>query len=101
LLKAGKTREGYQTTETIIDQLTQAMDILDGDYSNEKHVLAYENTTIHTAHAPDGLSAVFMRLKPSANFNKIKGLDNLAHCVPMQDTTFCDGTSQSLYFPNG
>jgi hypothetical protein len=72
LLKAGKTREGYQTTQTILDQATVAMDILDEDYLDEKHVLAYDNVTIHTARAPDALSAVSMTAKPSENFNKVK-----------------------------
>ncbi|KAJ6612484.1 hypothetical protein B0H10DRAFT_2223097 [Mycena sp. CBHHK59/15] len=70
LLKAGKTREGYQTTHTIIDQATVAMDILDEDYRDEKHVLAYDNATIHTARAPDALSAISMTMGPSENFNK-------------------------------
>jgi hypothetical protein len=69
LLKPGKTREGYQTTQTIIDQATVAMDILDDDYSDEKHVLAYDNATIHTARAPNALSAISMTAKPSENFN--------------------------------
>jgi hypothetical protein len=101
LLKAGKTREGYQTTQTIVDQATAAMDILDEDYSDEKHVLAYDNATIHTARAPDALSALSMTAKPSENFNKIKGTDNVARCVRMRDATFQDGTPQSLYFPDG
>ncbi|KAJ6579083.1 hypothetical protein DFH09DRAFT_1077377 [Mycena vulgaris] len=97
LLKAGKTHEGYQTTDTIIDQSTSAMDTLDEDYSDEKHVFAYDNTTIHTARAPDALSAVTMTLKPSANFNKTKGSDNVSRCVRMRDATFRDGTPQCLY----
>ncbi|KAJ7688857.1 hypothetical protein B0H17DRAFT_878712, partial [Mycena rosella] len=56
LLKAGKNCEGYQTTKNIIDQSTQAMDILDEDYADEKHVLAYDNATIHTSRTPDALS---------------------------------------------
>lgn len=100
-MKAGKTREGYQTTETIIEQATEAMDILDEDYSNEKHALAYDNATIHTAHAPDALSAVSMTLKPSVNFNKVKGPGEITQCVRMRDGTFHDGTPQCLYYPDG
>jgi hypothetical protein len=101
LLKPGKTREGYQTTQTIIDQATVAMDILDDEYSDEKHVLAYDNATIHTARAPDALSAISMTAKPSENFNKVKGADEISRCVRMRDATFRDGTPQSLYFPDG
>lgn len=101
LLKAGNTCEGYQTTQTITDQSTCAMDILDEDHPDEKHALAYDNATIHTTRAPDALSAVMMTLKPSANFNKTKGADNVVQCVRMRDTTFRDGTPQCLYFPDG
>ncbi|KAF8128332.1 hypothetical protein K438DRAFT_2140527, partial [Mycena galopus ATCC 62051] len=101
LLKAGGQREGYQTTKDIINQSTQAMDILDEDYSNEKHVLAYNNATIHTARAPDALSAITMTSKPSENFNKVKGPDDIARCVRMRDATFRDGTPQCLYFADG
>ncbi|KAJ6617163.1 hypothetical protein B0H10DRAFT_1766841, partial [Mycena sp. CBHHK59/15] len=101
LLKAGNTWEGYQTTQTILDQATVAMDILQEDYSDEKHVLAYNNATIHTARAPDTLSAVTMTLKPSENFNKVKGPDDVARCVRMRDGTFRDGTPQCLYLPDG
>ncbi|KAJ6613314.1 hypothetical protein B0H10DRAFT_1671746, partial [Mycena sp. CBHHK59/15] len=101
LLKAGKTREGYQTTQHIINQSTQAMDILDEDYQHEKHALAYDNATIHTARAPDALSAIAMTLKPSKNFNKVKGPDGVARVVRMRDAAFCDGTPQCLYFPDG
>ncbi|KAJ7689982.1 hypothetical protein B0H17DRAFT_1134692 [Mycena rosella] len=83
LLKAGKTREGYQTTQSIIDQSTQAMDILNEDYPNEKHTLAYDNATIHIARALAALSAIAMMLKPSGNFNKIKGPDNVNSAVPL------------------
>jgi hypothetical protein len=42
-----------------------------------------------------------MTAKPSENFNKIKGPDEVARCVRMRDATFCDGTPQCLYYPNG
>ncbi|KAF7334876.1 hypothetical protein MSAN_02357100 [Mycena sanguinolenta] len=101
LFKAGKTREGYQKIENILDQATVAMDILEEDYSDKKHVLAYDNATIHTACAPDALSAVSMTLKPSNNFNKVKGSDDIACCVRMRDETFKDRTPQCLYYSDG
>ncbi|KAF9048075.1 hypothetical protein BDZ89DRAFT_941483 [Hymenopellis radicata] len=98
LLCPGKNRDGYQTTKDILNQATDAMDILDADYPNEKHVFAYDNATIHTARAPDALSALKMPAKPSSNFNKVKGGDD---CIRMRDGTFRDGTPQSLYLPDG
>ncbi|KAF7295664.1 hypothetical protein MIND_01106600 [Mycena indigotica] len=73
LLKPGKKREGYQTTETILAQVTRAMDILDHDYPEDRHVFAYDNATIHTARSPDALSALGMTLGPSTKFNKTNG----------------------------
>jgi hypothetical protein len=42
-----------------------------------------------------------MTAKPSENFNKVKGGDNIARCVHVRDATFQDGTSQCLYFSDG
>ncbi|KAF9000389.1 hypothetical protein BDZ89DRAFT_1121659 [Hymenopellis radicata] len=80
---------------------TRAMDILDADYPDEKHVFAYDNATIHTARAPDALSALKMPAKPSSNFNKVKDSEGVATCIHMRDGTFRDGTPQSLYLPDG
>lgn len=77
------------------------MDILDEDYADEKHVLAYDNATIHTARAPDALSATKMTAKPSDNFNKVKNDDGTTRLIRMRDGKFRDGTPQSLYLPNG
>lgn len=77
------------------------MDILDLDYSNERHVLAYDNATIHTARAEDALSALHMTLKPSNKFNKVKDSNGVARCVRMRDARFKDNTPQCLYLPNG
>ncbi|KAF7303355.1 hypothetical protein MIND_00563300 [Mycena indigotica] len=101
LLKPGKNREGYQTTTTILAQVTRAMDILDRDYAHDRHTFAYDNATIHTARAPDALSAIDMTLGPSQNFNKVKGPDGVARCVRMRDARFKDGTPQSLYNADG
>lgn len=70
IFRPSKTRDGYQTTEDILDQVTTAMDILDADYPNERHVFAYDNATIHTARAPDALSATGMPVKPNSNFTQ-------------------------------
>ncbi|KAF7291978.1 hypothetical protein MIND_01223500 [Mycena indigotica] len=91
LLKPGKKCKGYQTTETILAQVTRAMDILDHDYTADRHIFAYDNATIHTARWPDALSA-----GPSVNFNKTNGV-----CVHMRDATFCNGTPRNLYQADG
>jgi hypothetical protein len=95
-LKARRTCEGYQTTQNIIDQSTRAIDICDEDYADEKHVLAYDNATIHTARAANALSAAKMTTKPSDNFNKVKDDNGSTHLVCMHDGVFHNGAPQSL-----
>ncbi|THV06141.1 hypothetical protein K435DRAFT_816013 [Dendrothele bispora CBS 962.96] len=70
LLRPGKNRDGYQTTEDILEQATVAMDILDADYPDEKHVFAYDNATIHTARPANALSARYMPVKPNKSYFK-------------------------------
>ncbi|KAF8890591.1 hypothetical protein CPB85DRAFT_1230986 [Mucidula mucida] len=98
---AGKGWDGYLTTEDILAQMTTAMDILDADYTDEKHVFALDNATIHTACAPDALSALHMTAGPSVNFNKVKKHDGTVHQPKMRDGTFKDGIRQSFYLLNG
>lgn len=57
LFRAGKAREGYFTNADILKHATMAMDILDKDYSDEDHVLVFDNATTHLKREPDALSA--------------------------------------------
>ncbi|KAJ3796389.1 hypothetical protein GGU11DRAFT_757552 [Lentinula aff. detonsa] len=101
-LRPGKTRNGYQTTEDIIEQATIAMDILDTDYPDEQHVFAYDNATIHTARAPNALSATGMPVNPHQNYLcKVKDRDRQKErTVRIKNGTFRDGTVQELYYPD-
>ncbi|PBK83278.1 hypothetical protein ARMGADRAFT_1048481 [Armillaria gallica] len=95
IFRPGKNCDGYYTNAEILEQATKAMDILDHDYPNERHVFAYDNATTHTARAPDALSASKMPAKPSKTFY-CDGNDS----VRMRDGSFPDGSPQSFYFPN-
>ena len=76
------------------------MDILDTDYSDEKHVFAYDNATIHTARPPASLSAKQMPANPNANFFcTVKDKEGKTTDVKMKDGKFKDGTPQQLYYP--
>ncbi|KAJ3992481.1 hypothetical protein F5050DRAFT_1715241 [Lentinula boryana] len=101
LFRPGKTRDGYQTTQNILDQATIAMDILDANYPDEQHVFAYDNATIHTAHSPNALSATAMPCNPNVSFFcKVMGKDGeVEKRVKMKNGTFRDGSSQELYYP--
>jgi hypothetical protein len=69
LFKAGKTRSGYFTNEDILEQMAKAMDILTKYYSNEDHVLIFNNATTHLKRPDDALSAHNMTKNPSAKFS--------------------------------
>ncbi|KAJ7913207.1 hypothetical protein B0H13DRAFT_1612824 [Mycena leptocephala] len=106
-LRPGGKRDGYYTGAKILDHATEAMDILDETRPHERHVFAYDNATTHTARAPNALSARRMVVKPPTSKSKktnflcavqtAKGVEY----VRMRDGTFLDGSSQSLYFPEG
>ncbi|KAF7333551.1 hypothetical protein MSAN_02420000 [Mycena sanguinolenta] len=110
-IKPGKTRDGYYGNEEILKHATTMMDTLDEKRPNEIHVLAYDNATIHTARAPDALSARYMVVKTPGidkktgvqkNFLvKKKSPDGRETEVRMRDGMFADGSPQSLYFPEG
>jgi hypothetical protein len=105
--RPGAKRDGYYTTAKILDHATEAMDILDKTRPHERHVFGYDNATTHTARAPDALSARHMVVKPptpkskKTNFLCAVNTANGVQYVRMRDGTFADGTSQSLYFPEG
>ena len=75
-------------------------------YPSYRHVFVYDNATTHLKWADDALSARRMPKGPSASF----GVDR-THTGPdgkttkirvqMADGKLPDGSSQSLYFPNG
>ncbi|KAG2053081.1 hypothetical protein BDR06DRAFT_1055121 [Suillus hirtellus] len=55
--KAGKNREGYFTNQDILKQAQKSIDILEKYYTNENHVLVFDNTTTHLKRADGALSA--------------------------------------------
>lgn len=104
LFKAGKTRDGYFTNTEIIDQASNAMDILDEYFPRFQHVFGYDNATNHKKRRGNALSASKMTVNPSPvgkpNFLcTVKGPDDTELKVQMDDGRFADGTPQSLYFP--
>jgi len=57
LFKPGKNQDGYFSNEDIIEQVNEAINILQEYYPDFKHVLIYNNATTHLKHAEDALSA--------------------------------------------
>ena len=103
--KVGKNWEGYFTNDEILEQATRIMDILDEHYAGKDHVLVFDNVTTHTKQANRELSACSM-LKSTWEWGvevNLQGPDGklLKHKIKMEDTTFADGSPQSLYFQSG
>ncbi|KIK75976.1 hypothetical protein PAXRUDRAFT_171134, partial [Paxillus rubicundulus Ve08.2h10] len=114
LFRCGKGCDGYFTNDDICNHASSAMDILDEYYSNEDHILIFNNATTHLKRADTALLAcktpkntpkegrnwgvevnqTGTDRKPvyaaNGKINKIK--------VPMEDGAF-DGKAQPLYFP--
>lgn len=115
LFKAGKNCEGYFTSEDIIKHVSHAMDILDRDYSDEDHVLVFDNAPTHLKHedgAPSARKMPKFTLKEGKNWGVEVNQKDLQGgpvygpngktpkmCIGMGNAWFKDGTPQDLYWP--
>ena len=63
LFQPGINREGYFTNEDVLQQVDNAMDILQKYYPNNDHIFIFDNATIHTKRPPGSLSAQHMPKK--------------------------------------
>ncbi|KAG2056603.1 hypothetical protein BDR06DRAFT_981317 [Suillus hirtellus] len=112
--KAGKNHEGYFTNQDILEQAQKSMDILEKYYTNENHILVFDNTTTHLKCTDGTLSArnmpkgtskaetnwgVEVNIRDAAS-KQVYGADSklLKGKIQMSDVTFADGSKQSLYF---
>ncbi|KAJ7437667.1 hypothetical protein B0H11DRAFT_2361396, partial [Mycena galericulata] len=127
ILKPGKNRDGYFTSDDILAQARVAMDILTEFGDDIEHVFVYDNATTHRKRADDALSARKMpkstpvpyktgknagQMRPnflvertarSPEGQPIYNPDGtlLKEKIPMTGASFADGHPQSLYFENG
>lgn len=56
-LKPGKNRDGYFTNDDVLEQVTNAINLLNELYPNDQHVFVFDNATTHSKRADDALSA--------------------------------------------
>ncbi|KAJ7658886.1 hypothetical protein B0H17DRAFT_1213092 [Mycena rosella] len=113
-LKPGKGREGYFTTENILEQAEEFMDILDEVYPEFEHHFIYDNATIHRKR-PDGSLSARLMPKFTSSADKNFGVTVTARDadgqpiyttsgrlkkikIQMTGAEF-NGQPQSLYFP--
>ncbi|KIK12901.1 hypothetical protein PISMIDRAFT_32293, partial [Pisolithus microcarpus 441] len=68
LFRAGKSRDGYYSSNDILKQATQAMDILEKHFPGEDHIFIFDNATTHLKHAENALSACHMPKNPSKSW---------------------------------
>ena len=60
LFRPGANCEGYFTNEDVLQQVDNAMDILQKYYPNNDHIFIFDNATIHTKQLPGSLSTRHM-----------------------------------------
>ncbi|KAJ3575337.1 hypothetical protein NP233_g1146 [Leucocoprinus birnbaumii] len=117
-LKPGKNRDGYFTSEGVLDQFRDMVAIAKSSYPDDDHVFFYDNAPSHLKRSPGALSARKMPMKtPKEGTNWLVDVPELGSDnkpirdsitgavrmkkVRMADGRFHDGTPQSLYFPEG
>jgi transposase len=117
VIRPGKNKDGYFTSDDINKQAEAAMDILTEHFPEFDHSLFYDNAPSHQKRPEGSLSARYMPkftpkhgsnwgievtkrdengkplYLPNGTVEKVK--------VCMSDGTLLNGTSQSLYFPDG
>jgi hypothetical protein len=114
-LKPGKNRGGYFTNDEVLEQITQAMDLVEALYPDDRHVFVFDNATTHSKRADNALSARHMPKgtsppgrnwkisvnKRDLNGKVVYGTDGklVKEKICMGDASFADGTPQPLYFP--
>jgi hypothetical protein len=115
LFRAGANRDGYFDNDNILQHSRAAMDILERDFPDERHVLVFDNATTHLKRADGALSARHMSKKPTSSKFQMWGVDINARNesgavvygpdrkpvkerVCMEDARFHDGEGQPLYF---
>ncbi|KAI6116853.1 hypothetical protein EV401DRAFT_2058017 [Pisolithus croceorrhizus] len=68
LFRAGKSHNGYYSSNDILKQAAQAMDILVKYFPEEDHIFIFDNATTHLKCADDALSACHMPKNPSKSW---------------------------------
>ncbi|GJE94098.1 hypothetical protein PsYK624_102660 [Phanerochaete sordida] len=117
--KAGKNRQGYFESEDVLAQATIAMDILQRHYPHDDHILIYDNAPTHKKRSADCPSALHMSMGPTKKQDFYFGVEVPVRDaktkkplykpdgklektkIPMTGARLPDGSSQSLYFPEG
>lgn len=117
IMKPGKNRDGYYTSEDVVLQVEEAMNILNQYYPQYKHIFIYDNAPNHLKRPEGSISARQMQKstpKPGKNrmvqITKHDAMGKSVHnpdgsiikeSIQMSNTVLPDGRVQELYFPEG
>jgi hypothetical protein len=113
VFRAGKSRDGWYTSDDMLKQVTNVMNILENNYPESDHVLVFDNASTHLKRADGALSARYMpkgiqewgveTMLLGEDSKPVHGRDGkiLKTKVQMKDSHFTDGRTQPLYFPAG
>ncbi|KAF8800309.1 hypothetical protein BYT27DRAFT_7117577 [Phlegmacium glaucopus] len=118
VMKPGKAKDGYFTSDDIQLQAEEAIRICKECWPQYEHVFIYDNASTHLKRPEDSLSARRMpKNTPKEGNNwgievtKRNPITQKPICNPngshqkvkikMGNAQYADGTSQSLYFPEG
>ncbi|KAG2361667.1 hypothetical protein BDR07DRAFT_1286661 [Suillus spraguei] len=111
VFRAGKSRDGWYTSNDMLKQVTNVMDILEKNYPESDHVLVFDNTSTHLKRAdrvpsahymPKGIQEWGMETTLLGEDGKpVHGHDRkiLKTKVQMKDGHFTNGRTQPLYVP--
>ncbi|KAJ3522656.1 hypothetical protein NMY22_g11792 [Coprinellus aureogranulatus] len=94
IFKAGKNRDGYFTSEDLLEQVDRAIDAFEGlTQGRAQGLFVFDNAPSHQKRAPDALSARYMPKGPSETWSPKAG-------GRMRDAVLPNGDAQCLYFPD-
>ena len=90
--KAGKSHNGYWTSEDVLSQACTAIKIFNHKWPTEQGLFLYDNAMIHKKRSPSALSATKMP-KSTLRWEPSPG-------IRMHNGKLPNGTPQVLYYPN-
>ncbi|KAB5588530.1 hypothetical protein CTheo_8031 [Ceratobasidium theobromae] len=95
-------RDGWFTCAQVVEQLQNAIKIVEEAYPEYTHIFVYDSAPSHTKRPEDAISVRNMPKNPSKEFPRLQKSKNGDRVVPprMEPGKLPDGRPQSFYFPD-
>lgn len=102
VFRPGSNRDGYFTCNQVVQQLENAVKIVNEAYPEYTHVFVYDNAPSHTKRPEDAISARNMPKNPTEMFPRPYETKAGKKIVPprMEPGKLPNGRPQSFYFPD-